>query len=191
MDFFHRMDIGLVSAALVLPAWLVFRLPWYYLSVPVGTLVFGGLLVVSSFLLREVAPVCDGFTAVLILLFGWMEGFAYCFLWAAVRKFISRRRKNVPRRSRSERAERMHLITGLVIWWSLWAFCVVLPFAHRPAIRRSDPTFFADYFGVCSPILLVVMTMSLMYLVQLLKRAPAVREASACDLCNDESEEKD
>jgi len=45
VDFPHQMDTALVAAEFVLPAWLVWRLPRYYLSLPLGTLVYWALVV--------------------------------------------------------------------------------------------------------------------------------------------------
>jgi len=139
-------------------------------------------LVSDGFLIIRLDPEYDGMGAGMMMAFGGPMGFAYCLFWAGLRRVIVLLGRRVFRRKRSARPERMHVVAGLTIWASLWVFCIVLPFVAPPAHRRPDAMFLEDYFGVCSPILLVATTMSLMYLVQVLKTESVVRESSECDL---------
>lgn len=169
VDFGHRMDSALMLAALVLPATIVWRLPYYRLSVPVGTLMFWGLMVNAGFLLLFVDREYDSIAPGLMVFFAVPLGGAYCLIVADLCEAISPLCERHWKASRSTQANRTHSIIGFVIWSVVALFCFLLPFVRSPLEWRGDPTFAGEYFAACWPILLLVVTMVLMYAVSLLR----------------------
>jgi len=169
VEFAHRVDNAMMMAALVLPAWVVWRLPHYYLSIPIGTLISWGLMVIDGWLISSIDLHYDSIAPGLMVFCGGPLGGSYCLIVAAVCEVISPLRKRRRQASHSPPADRIHSVIGFAIWTVVTLFCFLLPFVNPPLERRGDPTFPQDYFGACWPILLLVVTMVLMYAVSLLR----------------------
>lgn len=78
MDISRIVNISFIFAVLVLPAWIVWRLPRLYISIPIGTLVFWGWSVVCGDLLLNLDPEYDSIAPAMMYLLGWvMNGVFY------------------------------------------------------------------------------------------------------------------
>ena len=163
----HRVESALMLAALVLPGWGMWRLPRYYLSLPLGTLIFWGLVVNAGWFIMGLDREYDSIAPGLMLFAAGPMGGVYCLLCLGVCEAISPLSERRGKVSRPTRANRTHAIAGLTVWAALCLFAFLLPFVRPPLQRRRDPTFPRDYFSACWPILLLALTMFLMYALSL------------------------
>lgn len=163
----HRVENALMLAALVLPGWAVWRLPRYYLSLPLGTLIFWGLMVNTGWFIMGLDREYDSIAPALMVFAAGPLGGGYCALCLGVSEAFSPLRNRREQASRPTRANRTRAIAGLAVWAALCLFSFLLPFVRPPIQRRGDPTFPRDYFSACWPILLLVVTMLLMYALSL------------------------
>ncbi len=176
MDLLRTLDIGCVFAALVLPVWIVWRLPRYYLSVPIGAFMFWGWLVVDGFLLPSLDPQYDSIAPALLLFVGWAMGAVYCCVLMGVREIVSPRWKarsarKTGGRTASSKVASFHHALGLTVWGSLSIFCICYPFIDRAKYAETEWMFLEYYLFACGPILVLSLTMSILNLRQVLKRS--------------------
>jgi hypothetical protein len=148
-------------AALVLPAFIIWRIPWKPVSVPVAVLLAGGLMFVAGAIPLTAFPDYDGIGAAMTMGLAPIFGCAYTLFLAA----IDRAR----RRSAAERSDSRHAAVGLVIWAGLGTLCVAVPLIVPLDIRKGDTSFLTEYIFFCGPIFLLALTMSLAYLRWLLR----------------------
>lgn len=94
MDWATLVDRSCTIAVLVLPAWVVWRLPSYFLSVPIGALMFWGWIAVDGLLLPTLDPEYDSIAPVFCLVFGWAIGGAYCCLLMGLCETVDPGRKS-------------------------------------------------------------------------------------------------
>jgi hypothetical protein len=186
MDMATRVDYGFVLAALVLPALIVLLLRRrYYISVPIGTLLFWGWSVVTSSLLLEVDPEYDSIAPALFVLFGGLIGASYCCFWVVIREIISFRRKSKIVRQPTEcastksatgaklpfaKAALLHSIGGLVVWGALSILCICIPFLDRAIYNEANRKYILYYIFACVPTLLLCLAMSSIYLLEVLRK---------------------
>ena len=181
MDIVTKISIGFIFATLVLPAWTVWRLPRYFLSVPIGTMIFWTWSFIGADTIRGIDPEYDSFGPAFNLLFGWILGGQYCLLWVGIRELLSRFRPQ-KRRTRSGRAERFHNVVGLAMWTAVAGVCLAMPSLHRVVYRQSDSYCLLTYVCAGGPILLLAVTMAITYLVRVVRRqTPAAKPAPAVE----------
>ncbi len=169
MPSYRTVEMAVVLAGLVLPAWLIWRLRCGYVSVPIGALLSCWFLVILAAFTIELNPGYDGIGAAMTILASPFLGITYALLLAGIRAAASplavRRRQ-----TRSVQFSRSHTIVGLAIWGSLSVFSLSLPFVSPPRARRGDPLFLRDYFFFCGPVVVLSIVMSLTYAVRLCRR---------------------
>jgi len=175
MDFPRIVDSSCAFAALVLPVWIVWRLPRYYLSVPIGALMFWGWLVVDGFLLLRLDLEYNSIAPALLLLVGWAMGGVYCCLLMGIREIVSAQWKSRgPGKAGTCVAPRKailgHHVLGLAVWGILSVLCICYPFVDRARYGETDWMFLEYYLFACGPILLLAATMSLINLRGVLKQ---------------------
>jgi hypothetical protein len=154
MDFLRMVEIGSGFAVLVLPVWIVWRVPRYYLSVPIGALMFWGWLVVDGFLLLRLDPEYNSIAPALLLLVGWAMGAVYCCLLMAVREIVSPRRKSrsvgkAGGCTVSQKVASFHHALGLAVWGALSVLCICYPFIDRARYGETDWMFLEYYLFAC------------------------------------------
>lgn len=168
------VDSGFWFAALALPVWIVWRLPRYYLSVPIGALLVWGLGTVDGFLLPSLDPEYDSIAPGIWLVFGWAMGGVYCCVLMGVREIMSPpwKRSGTSKAgtcAASGKAVSVHHVLGVAVWGGLSVLCICYPFIDRARYRETDWTFLEYYLFACGPILLLSLTMSLINFQQMLK----------------------
>jgi hypothetical protein len=130
MDQLTRLNYGMFFAMLVLPAWAVLRLSSPKISIPIGTLIFWGWLVLFSDFVGDIDPTRDGgFGPVFNIFFGWQAGACYCVIWFAIRRLVPR--------SKAKHVKNYVKLIGLVIWSALIGLCLCFPFMARALHHRS------------------------------------------------------
>jgi len=177
MDAVTKISVGSIFATLVLPAWAVWRLPRYFLSVPIGTMIFWTWSFVGADMIRGIDPEYDSFGPAFNFLFGWVLGGGYCLMWVAIREFLSWSRRQEPR-TLSGYTERFHNGAGLAMWAAVAGVCIAMPFLHRVVYRQSGLYYLLTYICTGGPILLLAMTMVIAYLLRVLRQEiPAAEPA--------------
>jgi hypothetical protein len=172
MDVLHLTDRALCLATLLLPIWTVWRLPRWYLYMPIGTAIFWGMSVTNGYLLLNLDVQYDSIAPGIAVLLGAPAGMVYCLLWAGIRESLALLAKVARVERSSARMSPAGDMVGLVVWTGLSGLCVVLPFWGTPRSLHKDPQLFAAYSVACSPILLLAVTLSLQYVVRLGRRRP-------------------
>ena len=175
MDFPRIIDSSFAFAALALPVWIVWRLPRYYLSVPIGALLVWGLGTVDGFLLLRLDAEYDSIAPGLWIVCGWAMGGVYCCVLMGVREIVSPpwKRGGAGKAGMcvaSGKAISVHHVLGLAVWGALSVLCICYPFIDRARYRETDWMFLEYYLSACGPILLLSLTMSVINLRQVLKR---------------------
>ena len=155
-----------VLAALILPAWLVWRIPSFYISLPIAALLSCWLLVIAGVLPPGFDPDYDGIGAGMTILIAPYLSIVYTLILFAIRRVSLASNKHKERR-RFIQSERRDALVGLVVWVGLCAFCAVYPFFALPRACISASSFLTDYFFFFGPILLLTFTMSLIYVFHL------------------------
>ena len=166
MDLLRRIDLGMGFAVLILPAWTVLRLPSPKVSIPIGSLIFWGWLVLAGDFEMEFDPSYDSFGPGFNLLFGWAFGLGYCAIWAGVRRLL-----------RQSREDRSWSSTSLVVWSALIGLCVCFPFMTVAIYHRSLMFYLPYVLCGVGPILLLCIAMVFSNLLGMRKCnvAPGVR----------------
>lgn len=169
MDIVTKISIGFIFATLVLLAWTVWRLPRYFLSVPIGTMIFWTWSFISADMVRGIDPEYDSFGPAFNFLFGWILGGQYCLIWVGIRELLSRFRPQ-KRQTRSGRAERFHNAAGLAMWAAVAGVCITMPSLHRVVYRQSGSYYLLTYVCAGGPILLLAVTMAITYLLRVVRQ---------------------
>jgi len=137
MDQLTRLTYGLCFAVLVLPAWIVFRLPNPKVSIPIGALIFWGWLVLYSDFVGDIDPSRDGgLGPAANFLFGLPFGACYCQIWLGIRRLL-------PKHGRKPTKNYLNLVS-LIIWSALIALCLCFPFMAT-ALHRRNIGFYMPY----------------------------------------------
>lgn len=176
MDWAIVVDGSCAFAALVLPVWVVWRLPRYYLSVPIGALMFWGWFMADGLLLPSLDAEYDSIGPGLFLFFGLPVGIVYCCVVAAVCHNL-RRRPKPPGTGESALSPGtgssvpIHAVLGLAVWAGLSVLCICYPFIGRA--RYGPPGWAPPIFNLfaCGPTFLLSATMALVNLRCMLKHS--------------------
>ena len=171
MDWAIIVDRSCTFAALVLPVWIVWRLPRYYLSVPIGALMCWGWLMVDGYLLPALDSEYDSIAPGLWLVFGWVVGVAYCCFLVGICEIVAPGRKSGSAGKISERATTGNFavilsVLGLTAWGGLSVLCICYPFIDKARYGMTDWLFNLFAFG---PTLLLSITMLIINFRCLLK----------------------
>ena len=148
MDMLHRVSLGIVIGVMILPAWAVLRLPSLKVSMPIGTFIHWGWLVLGSDFLREFDPGYDSLAPAFNIVFGWGTGLIYCAIWAGIRRWLLH-----------SRVDHTGSSTGVVVWSCLVVLCLCFPFMTATMYHRNL-AFYMPYtlIGV-APVLLLCSAM--------------------------------
>ena len=160
----NAMVETVMLGALVLPAFVIWRIRRYCVSVPVSVLLSGWLMFVAGAIPLALFPDYDGVGAAMTMGLAPIFAVGYTSFLVAIRKGTRRR---APARSGRHQA-----MAGMAVWAGLGLFCLVAPFIGADRIRKGDPPLLIECVIFCGPILLLALTMSLAYLWQLLHPAP-------------------
>jgi hypothetical protein len=152
----RTVELGVMVAGVVLPAWPIWYIRRRYIAIPVSALLSCWLTMTLAGFTAELNPGYDSFGAGITFFFAPGIGIGCANVLAAIHVAIRRGRPMARRRNRS--------IAGLAVWSVLCLFSVVIPFIAPPRARQGDPSFLIDYFFYCGPFLLLALTMSLVYL---------------------------
>ncbi len=130
MDQLTRLNFGLFFATLVLPAWVVLRLPSAKVSIPVDALIFWGWFVLYCDFVGDIDPSrAGGFGPAAVFFFGWQPGVCYCAIWLLPRRLLQK-----PEARSGSMAVKL---IGLSIWLALIGLCLSFPFMATALHRRS------------------------------------------------------
>ncbi len=159
MPSINTMVETVMLAAVILPACPIWRIQHRFISIPVAIVLSWWLLFVAGAIPLTLEPDYDGIGAAMTIALA--PGFAVgCTLLLVAIRTGTRRRT-------SARPGRRRAVMGLTVWAGLGLFCMAAPFIGPLRMRKGESPFLTDYLFFCGPILLLVMTMSLMYLWQL------------------------
>ena len=152
MDLLTRINYGTFFAVFILPAWAVVRLPSLKMSIPIGSLIFYGWLVLASILTMDIDPSYDSFGYGCSIFFGLPVGVGYCAIWILFRRLLTHLKSKSFRSHASTRI-------SLVIWSALIGLCLCFPFMAK-ALHHRSMGFYMPYvlIGV-GPILLLSLAM--------------------------------
>lgn len=172
MDWAALVSWGCILGALILPVWIVWRLPSYFLSVPIGTLIVWGWLMVDGLLLSSLDPEYDSIGPGLWLVLGWSVGLAYCCILIGLYEILpsgrqSRSARKIMECGKGGNSGQIHSVLGLTAWGGISVLCICYPFIDRALYGVYDWLFNLSAFG---PTLLLSVTMVFINLLRFLKR---------------------
>ncbi len=153
-------------AALVLPAWLRWRMRRSYISMLPAIVLSCWFMIIAGWLPIELHPDYDGIGGVMTMTIGLAFSVAFLGVMDTV---IGKRLASGKQGRYQNRAglKRCGMPVGLVVWTSLCTFCLVAPFVVPPCMQEGVRPDAADYILYYGPIFLLASTMSLTYLLEL------------------------
>lgn len=160
----NTVELAILLAGLVLPAWPIWRIQSRRVSLPISFLLSCWFLVTLAAVPLQLDPSYDSFGAGMTIFFSPVLGWGYVVLLAAIRAGT--------RQVSSSGFGRRDTTTGLIVWGGLCVFGFVYPFVMLPLARKDDLLLLYDYLFFCGPVLFLAMVMSVIYLLRLRRLEP-------------------
>ncbi|MBN1360815.1 MAG: hypothetical protein JW993_09495 [Sedimentisphaerales bacterium] len=163
MPSYRTVEMAVMLAGLILPAWPIWRIRRPWIALPISALLSCWFLFISSALTVELVPSYDGIGAAMTMVVSPFVGTVYALVLTGIHRATSslsaRRQSSTP-----AAPHRSNALVGLTTWAGLLVFAIVLPLVAPPRACRGDPLFLADYLFFCGPILLLAVVMVLTHL---------------------------